>query len=97
MVEVRRRRLAFPLEAREPFRIAGHFHRQDFKRYVAAELGVGGAIHFAHPACTKGGVDPIVGKRPADHFLVEASLYENWACRRQPGGKQRRFYTRSTG
>ena len=51
---------SFTLEAGEAFGIAGHVRGQDFEGDVAAELGVGGAIDFAHAAGADGGGDPVV-------------------------------------
>ena len=41
----------------EPLGILRHFGGQDFKRYVAAELRVGGAIHLAHSTGAKRRLD----------------------------------------
>jgi hypothetical protein len=43
----------FPLEARHAFGVAGHRHRKDFQRDIAAKLGVARAVHFSHPACAE--------------------------------------------
>jgi hypothetical protein len=56
----------FSLEAREAIGIASHFRRKDFERYGAAELGVHGAIDFAHAAGADGSGDFVMGKRAAD-------------------------------
>ena len=42
--------LGFPTKAPEPLRILSHLGGEHFKRDVATELRVGGAIHFSHPA-----------------------------------------------
>jgi hypothetical protein len=44
----RRENSRFPLEASEPLRIACERTRKNLDRYVAAELGIAGAIHLAH-------------------------------------------------
>ena len=46
-------KLRFAFEAREPIGIAGESFRQNFQRHVAIELGVSGAIHLTHPACSQ--------------------------------------------
>src|SRR5262249_4568255 len=43
----------FPAKACEAFRILSHFSGQDFERYIASQLRVCGAIHFAHSAHTE--------------------------------------------
>jgi hypothetical protein len=42
--------LGFPLEAREPIRVAGEGLRKDLERDVAVEPGVTGAVDLAHAA-----------------------------------------------
>src|SRR5580704_13581089 len=58
-------RARFALEASQKLRIARHLGRQDFERHVAAKLGVGGAIHFAHPAHAYRASNPIVPQSSA--------------------------------
>jgi len=43
-------------------RIAAEARGQHLDGNLAAELGVGGAIHFAHAACAELGGDPAVRK-----------------------------------
>ena len=48
---------SFPAEARQPIGVGRHLLRQDLEGHVAAELGVGGAIHFAHSARAQRSLD----------------------------------------
>ena len=59
MIE-RREHLGFPLEARHALGVVRERLRQDFDRHVAAQLGIGGAIDFAHPAFAELGGDAIM-------------------------------------
>jgi hypothetical protein len=43
--------LRFALEARHAVGVVGEDVRQNFQRHVATQLGVAGAIDFAHTAC----------------------------------------------
>ncbi len=56
-------RFGFTLETRKALRIAAETGRQNFDRDLAAKLGVGGTIHFAHAAFAELGSDPVMGER----------------------------------
>jgi hypothetical protein len=56
----------FALEASQEFGIAAHGGGEDFKRYIAAQLGVGGPIDFTHPARTYRGSNLIVAEPASD-------------------------------
>ena len=56
MIE-RRQHFGFALEAREPFRIIGDRRGQHLDGYLALQVGVRRAIHFAHAALADGGRD----------------------------------------
>ena len=69
----RREHLRFPLEAREPIRIARDRFGQDFDRDIAIQLRVSGSIHFAHAAGADGGQD-LVRAEPSSHGKGHAYL-----------------------
>jgi hypothetical protein len=63
----------FALEASEELGIAGHCGGEDFERYIAAQLRVGGAIDFAHPARSNRGSNFIMAERASRATLLKGT------------------------
>jgi hypothetical protein len=59
---------SFTLEAGEAIWIARHLGGKHLESHVTAELGVGGAIHFSHPAGTDSGDDLIMRERASEQI-----------------------------
>jgi len=53
-------------EAGHAGRVMGEDFWQDFDRYIAAELGIAGAVDLAHPARTDSSGD-FIGAEPGTH------------------------------
>jgi hypothetical protein len=51
----------FPFEATHALLILGKDLGQNFQGHLAVQPGIGGPIHFAHPAGTKLGGDLVMG------------------------------------
>jgi hypothetical protein len=71
------------LETAQPVCILGKRLREDLYGHIAAQARIAGAIHFAHPACTNGGLNLIRAKFCTG---TQGHAWRNYMLRQTNGG-----------